>query len=455
MIKKMLIAFFALFAAFIFTEANATIDRSHVTLTNNTPDAVNVKIMLNTTDQSFKKDKDWSGDSITLQSYQSKQVLWFSRNENVKANNLYQFNLVVSNPKFNGSDVTLSLREKGKAVFGSELNQYLLAPGQSERAILENDGLYQYPLKLWNADYIVHARSFLPLGNVFDDFQFVIDKPDTSTFPTQKNTELSILTYNTQLMPFYTRVVNDLNQPELRAKEIPHHIKNYDVVVIEELFDRDLRSSFIEGMKDDYPYHTKLVGDTSDLPLSGGVMIFSKWPIEKEDQIIYQANDGVDALAAKGVSYAVINKNGKRYHVFGTHTVAGNADTAKSARARELVEFDQFIQRMAIPQNEPVLIAGDFNIDQFTDEVQLLLSTMHVNLLDNIGYKYSTDGLTDTMDTSSDRNRLDYVFYLNDHEPAKKAFNKVFVLRALENVNKWPKFDLSDHYPVASYFDFS
>lgn len=455
MFKRILSLFLSLISFAIISNAYAlTIDRSHVTITNNTNESVTISVNLQTADPDFKKGNQWDETSMTLEPYQSKEVLWFARNVGVKKNTQYDFSISASNVKYNNEVVQLGFHVKGIAVYGSDIATDLTLPTKNRETILSSDGLYKFPAKYWGGDAIVHARTSRSLGHLFNDYQFVIDKSVPVSISADRNTELSVLTYNTQLMPFYADGVDDLNEPKIREKDIPAKIANYDVVMMEELFDRDLRSSMISDMTKYYPYHTTVVGFDTSLPLTGGVMIFSKWPIEKEDQIIYTDSTGSDRLAAKGVGYGVINKNGKRYHLFATHTDAGYKDADMQARQREFNQFDQFIQSKNIPENEPVILGGDFNVDEFSTEIQTLLASLHVTLLENKGFRYSNDGLTNLMNNDKERVRLDYVFASKQHAQPKSAYNQVFVLRALDDEKKWPKFELSDHYPVAAYFDF-
>lgn len=455
MIRKMIAVVISLCCFIVSAEVQAAIDRTHVIFTNNTSAPLTLHANVVTDDHQFQKGIDWDGASLTLEPYQSKEVLWIVRNQRLKMHYHYQFNLFARHPDFNNENVLVSFDAKAKLIFGSDVTSYLTLPREAQQIILTNNGLYQFPVHTLSKDYIVHARRWRPMLNGFDNYHIVIDQPEKTTPSAPKNSQLSVLSYNTQLMPFYGSSVNDLNQPELRVRDIPPKIADYDVVVLQELLDHDLRNKITNEMGPFYPFHTHVVGEKTLLPCTGGVMIFSKWPILKEEQIVFSQSTGLDKLAAKGVIYAAINKNGKLFHIFGTHTVAGGQEEDIRARTSELMEMENFIARMNIPFKEPVIIAGDFNINQFSNEIQLLLSTLHVNLSENIGYPYSTDALVDTMNNGHDRNRLDFVFYSNLHVAPELAYNKVIILRALDDEAIWPKFDLSDHFPVAAYFQFT
>lgn len=445
-------------AAFLTTMSSTVMaisyDHSSVTLTNNTADTINVNAKLLTDDPTFEKGSDWNVLVDHLEPYESREVLWFARDTGIREGSHYRFILSASNEAFASSPVETQFDVRQKQFFGSYVTSTLRVPGDDERSVFKNDGLQHFDEHFWGSDYKVHVRTWRPKAHIFNNFHVVIDKPEAKTVQTLSDNDISVLTYNTQLMPFYTGVVNDLNQPDVRVHDIPKKITEYDVVIMEELFDGKLRSKMYNDMKAVYPYHTRVVGEGADLPLTGGVVIFSKWPIEKEDQIVYTDSTGVDELAAKGAGYARINKNGKIYHIFGTHTDAGGDAATKRARLSELKEMKNLIDRQGIPANEPVLIGGDMNVNEFSDELPVMLSTLNASMPVNTGFKYSADAVTDTMNNGHDRGRLDYVLYSNEHAKPKQSMNHVYILRALDHEKMWPKFDLSDHFPVSSYFSF-
>lgn len=433
--------------------ATMAISRTYVTVTNNTPTTIGIQSKLVTQDSHFVQGKDWDSTISTLAPYETKQIIWFNRNPQTK--NPLQFDMIANPPSFSHTPIKITFFEKAKSTYGSELTTSVTFPEQASQSILRKNGLEQYSGNWWGNDNKFYARKWLPSGKLFTNYHFVIDQTENNAFDTSTKQTLSVLTYNTQMMPFYANVVDDLNQPQTRVKNIPQKISSYDVVILEELLDHNLREKMIAGMQIFYPYHTKVISQKSSSKiLTGGVMIFSKWPIVKEDQIVYQASAGADSLAAKGAVYAAINKQGKIYHLIGTHLQAENGEKDILARQKQLQELTNFIDRLAIPTSEPLLMGGDFNIDQFGNEINNLTGILGVNSLQNIGYVYSFDGEMDTMAVNKNRIRIDYVFYHNSHLKPSMALNKVFILRDFDHETMWPKFDLSDHFPVASFFEF-
>ncbi|MDF1654247.1 MAG: sphingomyelin phosphodiesterase [Coxiellaceae bacterium] len=185
--------------------------------------------------------------------------------------------------------------------------------------------------------------------------------------------QLDVLTYNVQLWDDFSALGGmRLNQATRRATLIPTKIAHYDVVVAEELMSENglqgRRKKFVEAMKQQgYPYSYGPIPRT--LGLSGGVVIFSHWPLSHFQQLKYPSKDthGVDSMANKGVLYVQINKHGKVYHLFATHTQADepadNHSKDVAARDRQFLDLIGFIRAKNIPTGQSVIVAGDLNVN--------------------------------------------------------------------------------------------
>ncbi len=445
--KKIFFLFFCFF--FISSTAFATIDRTHIYFTNNSAKTIVVTPSLQTTDASFKHGSNWQGETTTLMPYQTKEIIWFMRNVGVKLNQTYLFQLQAA-----GEGLTHALYFNfnlvAKTVYGSTVDAaWQIADGAAAPTVWLSDNKIN---RVQFEEGTIYAKAWRPSVHLFDNYKIVLNqKPAVLMVPTSQE-HIRIITYNTQMMPSVAGAVDHLNQPKTRVKDIPLTVKNADVVVMQELFDPGLRETMLEIMSREYPYNTLVVGDDSSKMLTGGVMIFSRWPIEVEDQIVFKAGSGMDDLAAKGVSYARINKNGFVFHVFGTHLQSGS-DDAKT-REQQLVEMRNFMLAKNIPTTQPVFLAGDFNIMQGSHEEDNLNSVLNVQDVKNIGYPYSVDALTNGMSTSSDRAKIDYIFAQKDHRQPVLAYANIWINRALADEQMWPEFELSDHYPVTGDFYF-
>jgi endonuclease/exonuclease/phosphatase family metal-dependent hydrolase len=244
-----------------------------------------------------------------------------------------------------------------------------------------------------------------------------------------------------------------------RSRGIPAALVGYDVVVLQEAFSDAHRRRILDALASAYPYHTRVVGRDRFFKQDGGVILLSRWPIEVEDQRVFDACTQSDCWAQKGVVYARIRKGDRRYHLFGAHLQAeyGNSDRAKilSVRTRQLQTVRALIDSLAIPQDEAVLIAGDFNIDLLRrdpdGEFGSMLATLDAGLpppRPGPDPAASYDGPNNTVASSSTSERLDYVFYSRAHALPTRAFNEVLRLRDAAGL------DLSDHHAVHGHFSY-
>ena len=139
-----------------------------------------------------------------------------------------------------------------------------------------------------------------------------------------------------------------------------------------------------------YKYRTSVIRDHKDKSLvNGGVIIGSKWPILREDQIVYRnACAGSDCLAAKGVKYARVMKTDpetglqKVFNIFATHMQAWYTREKIEIRVKQAQQMAAFIASQQIPANEPVVLAGDFNDDlvRYPGTVKVLLDTLNATM---------------------------------------------------------------------------
>ncbi len=192
----------------------------------------------------------------------------------------------------------------------------------------------------------------------------------------EKKGTFSFLTYNVAGLPKLLAPVKD---PAGRNKKIGKLVNKFDIVIFQE----------------DFSYHKTLLSSkrhffNSDhkrrkfIRLGDGLSRLSRFKIEQHKRYKWKKCYGVtrhssDCLAKKGFSYArhVIRN---QYHItvdiYNLHADAG--DGRKDTRTRQ----KQFKQLLDIVQEKSsgraVIIAGDFNIENKTDEKNYnhLLSTL-------------------------------------------------------------------------------
>jgi acyl-CoA synthetase (AMP-forming)/AMP-acid ligase II len=104
-----------------------------------------------------------------------------------------------------------------------------------------------------------------------------------------------------------------------------------------------------------------------------GLLIFSRLPIEKQDDIVFSEDAiGLDAGASKGCLYACVRTVERTLHVFNCHLQATHMSEADYAqvRSRQLSQLRDFITTKTFGTRDPWVLTGDFNIDAIatTDE---------------------------------------------------------------------------------------
>ena len=253
---------------------------------------------------------------------------------------------------------------------------------------------------------------------------------------------LDVLTFNAALLP---GIAASTRQSE-RASRMAPHLIGYDVLVLQELFVNRYRAALLDELATAYPYRTELVGrdGARELPWrqDGGVIILSRWPIEREAQLLFERTcGGTDCLADKGVAYAAIRRGDRRYHVFATHAQSVYAPNPPAVRASQFDLVRAFVDAQWIPTDEPVIIAGDLNVDAFTPELGDMLLRLHAEWPAIVGdVRYTWDAATNAWAYGAPE-WIDYVLFSLDHARPVEAWNRALPLRDGD-------LDLSDHHAV-------
>lgn len=324
---------------------------------------------------------------------------------------------------------------------------------------------------------------------------------------------LSVLAFNVYLLPTDVRYIPFMGDrfataQEERAERIPRFLAPYDVVILEEAFDDDAREILLRGLRaDGFLYNTHILGSaykaasgreknrvyqqlppqhacngasgpescdgkTDDfaqggeadglMDQDGGVIIASKYPITRAEELVYDACQGRDCRAAKGFVYARIEKGKARYHVIGTHAQFGWQPEQRAVRAKQLREIGQFVLNgSGIPHTEPVIIGGDLNTLRFDFDTLLDGDSLGILPPALLGYPYTRETRNDWVERGN--GYVDYIAAKRDWKAPTYSSNCPMVFRTrydfadrtlFSTVRGEDYCDLSDHYAVWGYFDF-
>ncbi|MFI8930922.1 sphingomyelin phosphodiesterase [Streptomyces sp. NPDC053474] len=284
---------------------------------------------------------------------------------------------------------------------------------------------------------------------------------------------LKVLTYNAFL---FSKTLYPNWGQDHRAKEIPAagFFRGNDVVVLQEAFDNSASEALQRNASALYPHQTPVVGRSKSgwdatggaysalAPEDGGVTVLSKWPIVRKEQYVYKDACGSDYHSNKGFAYVVLDVNGTKVHVVGTHTQSTDpgcsAGEAATTRAKQFKELDAFLDAQRIPANEQVMVAGDFNVDAHSPEYASMLADAGLAPADErTGHPYSFDTRDNSIAAerypSDPREDLDYVLHRQGHARPSGWKNDVVKEQSTPwTVSSWGKqytyTNLSDHYPV-------
>lgn len=175
--------------------------------------------------------------------------------------------------------------------------------------------------------------------------------------PSRAQDTLRLLSWNIQMLPFPASPHGKAK----RARAVAELLKNgtYDVVVFQEAFKKRSRRILRRELKEVLPYQTDILNQkTISIKTNGGVMIFSRHPIEAVHEIRFTKRTGFDKYARKGAMLATVNWKGKAIQVLGTHLQAFGTDDVLLSQYHQVKKelLDQYMQP-GVPQ----FLLGDFN----------------------------------------------------------------------------------------------
>lgn len=297
----------------------------------------------------------------------------------------------------------------------------------------------------------------------------------TSAAADESARNLKVLTYNAFLMSknLYPNWGQDHRAAEITKAPF---FRGQDVVVLQEAFDNSSSDALKQQASAAYPHQTPVVGRGKDgwdatggsysatTPEDGGVTLLSKWPILRKEQYVFPDACGSDGFSNKGFVYAVLDVDGEKVHVVGTHTQSTDpgcgAGEAVATRSTQFKAIDAFLDAKNIPAGEQVMVAGDLNVDSHGDEYGAMLRDAGLDGADSrTGHTMSFD--TDENTVAADRypddpsEDLDYVLHRTGHARPDGWNNHVVKEQSAPwTVSSWGKeytySNLSDHYPVTA-----
>jgi len=221
-----------------------------------------------------------------------------------------------------------------------------------------------------------------------------------------------------------------------------------------------------------------------NLQISGGVVIFSKFPIVESHGLIFKSfnETTIDGLSNRGALLVKIELDNNRQRraangqpksvwVMGLHLQSDTGSSFWTQRTREAQakEVDSWIEQglFHIKNDEPVFVAGDFNVPfklqpkalrDLSEKLKIVVPNVTMSLGGSYSTKYNVLAKALEFPTEYD-DILDYVGYRQDYLQPTQMSQKIVHLKG-ENSWSWDKLkqlipnglynDISDHFPVVA-----
>lgn len=286
--------------------------------------------------------------------------------------------------------------------------------------------------------------------------------PGPAASATPPPPDLNILTHNVAMLPAILGGKANDTRAGLFAEA--DHLRGHDVVVLEEAFDNGPSDTLKSRLASQYPHQTPVLGRSrsgwdetlgsysSLTPEDGGVTILSRWPITHRVQYVYADGCGADWFSNKGFVYARLDVDGRPVHVVGTHVQAEDPacfGRGADVRAEQFAELDGFLDGLAIPADEPIVITGDLNVVKESPEYATMLAALDATAPSFAGHPYSWDPETNPLASSGGREQLDYVLFRRGHAQPRGWTNTTLTPTSPPwSYGGTTYTDYSDHYPV-------
>ncbi|PTP12437.1 endonuclease [Vibrio sp. 10N.286.51.C3] len=339
--------------------------------------------------------------------------------------------------------LTPVVKLKGTA-WGANMSFTLVDPETTHMGELDDDREIHGNYK---GDYQYHYKAEYTGG--YDDITFVISEEPT-TLSSNENS-INILTYNVWLLPFVGEHMNH------RDRRIADAVSNNDVVFMQEVFRRENEVRLNAAMQSHFQFVSNKLDGGGSNTYDGGVITYSKYPIVEQAQHVFDNCKGTDCAADKGVLYTKIIKDSRPYHLFNLHLGSWNSREHRNIRMLQVGEILAFVEQLDLPQDEPVIFGGDFNIAKHKFPIDFTQMLRILNLREpplEGSLIYSYDPLVNQNLSNSDefaQERLDYLLY-SDNGSVVASTSKIEVLRSFDE-EMWGVWDLSDHLAMSGRFE--
>ena len=301
--------------------------------------------------------------------------------------------------------------------------------------LVELDGANHFTTPLYG-DFQGRLESFFRAHSLFDA---PAPAPDAAS-------EATLLTWNIQMLPARLGcIVEPLNRMQHeRAPEIVNYLngQNYDLLCLQEVFDKTSTRILLEGLRREYPYAV-LPQRRPWRTQTNGVLFMSRFPIRLAGYVPFDELKGVEHYVSKGCTLVECVKDGVRFQIGGTHFPTGKS-AYKHAASRKTGE--NLLIPLARPQ-VPQFLMGDMNVASGTEDFDILLKATRMSQWPVNDPRPFTTEPENTWRGRGKTAQIDHVL-LNPNGTGTAVTNQVIQRAKADFGGK--SLDLADHYGVAA-----
>ncbi len=297
-------------------------------------------------------------------------------------------------------------------------------------------------------------KCFLVLLFLSICFVFQSSNPRQSISPNYHG-KLQILTWNVQMLPRMGSMFSSSfrKMQSERTEWIIEHIENsdYDIILLQECFDNRFIDAAQDRLANKYP-HSILPDRPHWYKLSNGLMILSKYRLEKKENIVFKKLSQADIFAAKGAVLAKVYIDTQSLYIINTHLQADyESNRYQDLRRTQLQHIKKELIEPHIDSNAKLLVAGDLNIEENIESTEYRALASEFKWKDWVFDFFKKPSTSFDMDnfwnkSYSQSSRLDY-FLAN-------FTSKIFHIKIEKPRKKYGKeeIDLADHYGISAEF---
>ena len=278
----------------------------------------------------------------------------------------------------------------------------------------------------------------------------------TPTAPKTYEGKLKVLTWNVQMLPRIGSLFSCSlrKMQEERTEWIIEHIEksDYDLILLQECFDNKFIDAARERLERKYP-HSILPDRPHWYKLSNGLMILSKYQLEKIENIVFKKLSQSDMFAAKGAVLVKVLLDTQSLYVVNTHLQADyESKKYQEIRRDQLARIQsELIQKHLKNSESKLLVAGDLNIEEDLESAEYKSLTREFRWKDWVYDFFKKPSTSFDQKNFWNRDykqscRLDYFLANFTSKLFKISIEKPTKLFGNDEI------DLADHYGISAEF---